>query len=236
MPTNLPEDTPGSGPTEEESTAEEDSLTSRDLEDESWIPCDLCDTLVRFCDYEAHAEECRPPPPPQSSMESLYRTAFQIQWNHDANRDEDDDSDSDSDEDSDEEEEGVRVRVVEPDTTLTDRLPALMMHIVGAAAAGSRMGEYESNLLMAEAIGGVAVSVPASSFDEVIPRATDAQILAAAPDEACPICQDTISGIVGAGGTVLRTSACGHLFCRPCIQTWLSSSTRCPLCMLDIEL
>lgn len=40
--------------------------------------------------------------------------------------------------------------------------------------------------------------------------------------EQCTICMDSI--------TNMDTLACGHSFCKQCIDTWLSSNDRCPLC------
>jgi len=46
-------------------------------------------------------------------------------------------------------------------------------------------------------------------------------------DVECPICSDTKMG--------KRTTNCSHIFCDACLQEWLKSSKKCPVCMVDLE-
>lgn len=50
-------------------------------------------------------------------------------------------------------------------------------------------------------------------------------------DNACAICQDTLTSEQEAR----RLNACGHWFHRPCIDTWLQGNVHCPVCRHDIR-
>jgi hypothetical protein len=43
----------------------------------------------------------------------------------------------------------------------------------------------------------------------------------------CPICSET--------KMVKRTTNCNHSFCDLCLQEWLQSSKKCPICMVELE-
>ena len=43
----------------------------------------------------------------------------------------------------------------------------------------------------------------------------------------CPICSET--------KMVKRTTNCNHSFCDKCLQEWLNSSKKCPICMVELE-
>ena len=92
-------------------------------------------------------------------------------------------------------------------------------------ATGGGDGGYEANLLLAELLGRVDRGiVDAEQRERVAPPVSDSD------DEGiCPICQEA------AQAPAVRTAACGHLFCRGCLYTWLDHSTRCPVCMRDLE-
>jgi hypothetical protein len=42
----------------------------------------------------------------------------------------------------------------------------------------------------------------------------------------CPICDETVSTV---------KTACNHLFCEPCLSTWLDEHTTCPYCRTNLE-
>ena len=46
-------------------------------------------------------------------------------------------------------------------------------------------------------------------------------------DIDCPICSET--------KMVKRTTNCNHSFCDQCLQEWLNSSKKCPICMVELE-
>lgn len=51
----------------------------------------------------------------------------------------------------------------------------------------------------------------------------------------CPICLENISVIVSDDPSynIRQLNACKHLFCDPCITTWLKQSKLCPVCKND---
>jgi hypothetical protein len=55
---------------------------------------------------------------------------------------------------------------------------------------------------------------------------------AVAEGEACTICQD---GLRNGNTQLRRIRHCGHVFHRVCIDTWLSSNVRCPICRHDVR-
>ncbi len=50
-------------------------------------------------------------------------------------------------------------------------------------------------------------------------------------DHNCPICQDSIT----LGESIRSLNHCHHFFHQGCIDAWLESSVRCPLCRHDIR-
>jgi len=50
-------------------------------------------------------------------------------------------------------------------------------------------------------------------------------------DNACAICQDTLT----CEQEARKLNACGHWFHRPCIDTWLQGNVHCPVCRHDIR-
>ena len=47
--------------------------------------------------------------------------------------------------------------------------------------------------------------------------------------ETCPIClEDNTS-------SVRKINDCGHRFCAPCIEKWLSSHKTCPICKIELK-
>lgn len=80
-----------------------------------------------------------------------------------------------------------------------------------------REDEYESNLRLQESMGGpVLIGVPD----------IDAVTLPCRDVECCPVCMEAAP----AG----RRTLCGHLYCAPCIERWLTDHKRCPVCNTDL--
>ena len=50
-------------------------------------------------------------------------------------------------------------------------------------------------------------------------------------DSACPICQELLSD----QEDVRRINKCKHCYCSSCIETWLAISKKCPLCMTRLD-
>lgn len=68
-------------------------------------------------------------------------------------------------------------------------------------------------------VGVRSIDVAAPLFDGAVP-----------PDAECPVCKCAMAS----AGLPLRRTACGHLFCGPCLETWLRSHALCPLCNHDL--
>ena len=278
--------------------------------DETMIPCDVCDTMVRFCDFLAHSRECRPPMPavrhrplpplsplrasaivprPVSSSSSLasasalllpgrtrswldrYTPLLDLVSNDDSNADETADGGSSSQGGTDEDDDGqlgpstggaadnranerTLVSVV-PDqrqlwilrpvqtarledtpttpSSLATRIVRRLMstdrmnnlHLAAELDALLNADDYDLTTMIGELMGG-NVRIGVTDVDAVTTRepCPDA-------DTVCPICQDN----VGAQASMRVTRACHHTFCSGCIETWLRSSKKCPVCMLDLE-
>jgi len=47
----------------------------------------------------------------------------------------------------------------------------------------------------------------------------------------CSICLDDFSDL----SSVVKTKACGHYFCKKCLQNWLQVNRNCPLCRQDLD-
>jgi len=88
------------------------------------------------------------------------------------------------------------------------------------------INEYEYNLSLANYLGKVEKGV--ESLDAVS-RVLEEH----PPNELCPICQDKMEDIDQ--GTPVRKTLCNHVFCEPCIKTWLDKNVKCPVCLTDLE-
>ena len=100
-----------------------------------------------------------------------------------------------------------------------------MRRLGAAVAAVAGGGTYELNLLLADAIGHVERGVP--NVDTCVEPLALSDVRREDLG-ACPICLEGFGPDNHAGA--IRTRACGHVFCRGCISTWLSNHTRCPVC------
>lgn len=89
------------------------------------------------------------------------------------------------------------------------------------------MDDYEFNTLLTEFNGNVERGIDdmntvcgpvALGLDEV-------------NETMCAICREQFDNIEA---PKLKTT-CNHVFCEPCISTWLKKSKKCPMCMLDLE-
>lgn len=87
--------------------------------------------------------------------------------------------------------------------------------------------EYEYNLFLANRMGRVEKGI--DNIDEVSTIITECP-----DDELCPICQETIKD-VKENNVTIRKLSCKHIFCEPCIQTWLHKNVKCPVCQIDLD-
>jgi hypothetical protein len=100
---------------------------------------------------------------------------------------------------------------------------AMLLSMIHAYANNA---SYEMNRVIGDLIGNVAPGV--SDVDASAPlTATPATT---EPPQPCPVCLDALHD-----KERVRRTTCGHYFCDTCISQWLESSTKCPICMADLE-
>lgn len=96
------------------------------------------------------------------------------------------------------------------------------------------------NYVMPNLVGGPLGARGMEQFlQPVVVRPTAEQIaanttlgnLVSDTDHSCAICQDTLTSEQEGR----KLNACGHWFHRNCIDTWLESNPRCPVCRHDIR-
>lgn len=51
-------------------------------------------------------------------------------------------------------------------------------------------------------------------------------------DDTCPICMDLLQE----KETVYIMNVCSHLYCKECIETWVSENKTCPVCKTDLQI
>ncbi|KAF8766296.1 hypothetical protein HU200_007812 [Digitaria exilis] len=87
----------------------------------------------------------------------------------------------------------------------------------------------------AEAAAALPITSPAAAKAGLDPTAIAALPTAVyankAEDGECAICL----GAVAEGEVVRALPACGHVFHVPCVDTWLASSSSCPVCRAEVE-
>lgn len=217
---------------------------------DEFIPCEFCDTQVRFSDYEAHCAECQ----------SAYRGGFIARLLHmsqlpvhrgrgmfygpdddadvDADVDADADADADGDADADDGDalvgEGPDVVHATSDVALRlgvvpgGTFEAFRIHFGGGASTiqhiigGGGDDDYEFNLMLGDIIGNESNGLQDPS--SVLERVEEFNA-----GEICPICMDELRT-----ETAVRTIACRHLFCEPCITQWLRQHNKCPVCIGEL--
>lgn len=168
-------------------------------DDEAWVPCDLCNTLVRFQDYVDHTGECIMRHPPAQ-----------------------DDTDTDTDT-------AITTDTVSTtdtaSTTANDPPPTLVAILITQRV----LNDYDALSRLTEAMGTVEIGM--TDLDGHM-RSVAAEELEGDPGIMCPVCQDPITKVES---SVVALKACDHWFCDSCIRRWLSRSTRCPVCMMDLR-
>ena len=234
-----------------------DAVTSRTPddtgEDTTWIPCDTCDSMVRFCDYAQHARDCAQDA--DAYGYSLVNAGWLVgavtgpettgrgtgiegdggrRQGAEAGRQSDPDWSEDDDDDDDDD--------GEPRDGATENMLTAIRGVIGAHhripfdAINISMGtitipanqydsSYESNLLLAEVMGG-AVTRGVADYAVVVEPCTSFEA-----DTCCPICCELLQE----SPKVVRLKTCRHLFCDACVVQWLSKNTKCPICMGDVE-
>ena len=185
-----------------------------------FIPCELCDEMVRFDNYQRHISECSLRAIPISLLTSTPRESS------------DTEDDEPEYEDPREQYEN-RLRQnhqISPGTSLTSFFNVYLGRSRNARTTHRmiseiRMSEYESNLALAERIGRVEIGVKDIN---IVGKVVDKALLT--DTDICPVCQDQFFN----KGDV-RKLTCSHHFCDECISIWFTKNKKCPVCMHEFE-
>lgn len=188
-----------------------------DDDDDVIIPCEFCNTMIRFNQYDAHARACRL----RQRMHMYYRdeddnTIYRIDITPALRLMELQSSSDDDDVEYDE------MSIIprghnHSSLMLIPRLIPSEQIIIDDAE--------QSNItsLISEIIGPVHVGLanPEESIMQVAACAHSDE------ENVCPICQDTINAECH-----VKTK-CRHSYCKPCILEWFKQHVTCPLCNAD---
>ena len=171
------------------------------------VPCELCNHMVHFSEYEEHIRTCRINTQPSSffSYHDMDSGVFNIQLPnlHD-----------------------LFFPGRDPSNTHT----TFTIITFSEPEEIQVMSEYEVNMLLSEMIGNVEKGI--NDIDSVCSVVDKSELDADHQDDLCPICRENISST---NDVVIVRTICNHLFCKDCIQGWLKAHKKCPVCMIDLE-
>ena len=96
--------------------------------------------------------------------------------------------------------------------------PAVLLSDDEAGDSSSDDEQFEEQMRKAEALSLLAMPAvrPPFAFPGKVSRHLE-----------CPICQEVFQ-------QATRLSPCGHVYCGPCIQEWLTKSKSCPTCRTPV--
>lgn len=265
-----------------------------------WIPCEICDTLVRFTDYNNHIDYC--------FEQSIRQVPRRIE-----SEDEDDDESEDeeayneqenstnignvfdeiflpllpsleqtpirfesnfainvplnslsgiltSGNDNNDEEGENELQSTQPEQTPLD-VPSILSNFLesrrrlrsldiprvsittrrnGTSLSSllnqlniTPLNEYDFNLSLADLIGKVERGI---DDIEKVSQVVDINDRTDTQDCICSICQETFRDIATMVPKVnIRKMLCEHLYCEPCITTWLKNHVTCPVCSQELD-
>jgi len=211
-----------------------DSNNSSDL-----IPCEICEELIHFQDYQRHLESC--------ITNRLFSINFAIDDRnrrvHDGTEDETENEidDRESIESSDFDMPPPRNILTGSDFRhfadelfrgYTRRSAGEDLNVVFVRVGEGTLGivepsEYEYNLSIAERLGCVEVGL-----DDVSLVITELPKDKVDKDDICPICRESL---ISDDIKACSLKTCHHKYCEECIGKWLKSHKKCPVCMTDLE-
>jgi hypothetical protein len=184
------------------------------MEDDDYIPCEICENLIYSRNYEAHILECTMLIPisfyqeEESTIlhdEDISYLSSHITRNHQIS--------------------GGNIRSF------------LNEHFNGVS--GTSPPSSNSNRLFLR-ITPVAANIimPLQTFDDVEIGLTKKEISENShviekydPNELCVICQEKL----GESKDDKLQLKCEHIFCNRCILAWLNKHKKCPLCKIDLS-
>lgn len=198
-------------------------------EDDALIPCEHCEVMIRFSQYESHIRGCGQPAlavspfflnqndfPLLHEPEQLHPIANIIPF--------------------------LAPAPWPPQSNEPAPVPAWVQRIAHLfqptnaphpfELLENTMDEYEMNTMLTELMGG-NVYVGVQDISKVITKVESTSKLP--PDNTlCAICQECLREKMEEQRGVCKT-LCNHYFCNDCILQWLGTSKKCPICMTELE-
>lgn len=185
--------------------------------DSDLVPCELCNCLVQFSDYEQHVQTCVATTRPfmliyrenndvyEINITPVIQALQELPSRQDAEHET---------ENEDRNEDDYRpTRSVHTSLVVIPRVPNFSVQ-------DDNESNYRYYELISNLIGKVKVSL---SNPEVYIEKIKANV-----DDRCPICQDTIIQ-----DQAVETKLCNHKYCKCCILKWFEENVRCPICNCD---
>ena len=233
-------------------------------QDDTMVPCDMCDTMVRFSDYLQHSRTCpgmrRPLLPvatdqsasdePASDEPSIWnRSALaSAPWLASSDDSGDDDSDDDAEADADAYDVVYTTFVRHAREHLTQRmLQRLMEHGIAPTPSHEHtVIEIDAPFNLLQRLVFMSSAADDGNNYDLNSRLGElmgsVEIGVSDIDQVTTVaaCEDDDAACaicqdsIGAG-TPQRTTLCGHVYCSSCLEQWFKSSKRCPVCMCDVD-
>ena len=177
-------------------------------DDESWIPCELCETSVRWGEYNTHLQMCTLFSGANELVIPFSQIAMMMQ----------------------------RIMLADSnagdgDVTNVASQPIIRYQVMMFANDGETVtdtNEFEINTQIAEQVGNVEIGV--DNIDDVI-QDTVIEETQSDVDALCVVCQEYLSKCKH----IVQTKVCKHLFCKSCISEWFKKSKKCPVCLTEVE-
>jgi hypothetical protein len=91
------------------------------------------------------------------------------------------------------------------------------------------MNDYEFNLLLSDRIGKVKTGIKKDDLHKYITCVTQIDN----SDDICPVCREDLAEYLK-DNKVMETP-CHHKYCKDCIEMWLQTNKKCPVCQTDVE-
>lgn len=204
---------------------------------DEFIPCELCEEMVRFTEYESHMEQCMQPMqyhvhnPEQQNVPYVVHPLSHIipfLFNIPAAPIPPNDDDEEDEQDNMAQQQPIPQWVQQIthlfDPTASVNAPLMLLE--------NNMNEYEMNTLISELMGG-NVYVGVKDVSKAIYRVEEEGSIPV-DDTLCAICQECLKEKMKNNVDVVKT-LCNHYYCKDCILQWFGQSKKCPVCMHEFE-
>tara|TARA_B100001057_G_C22766194_1_gene917748 strand:+ start:337 stop:1020 length:684 start_codon:yes stop_codon:yes gene_type:complete len=193
---------------------------------ENLIPCEICNTLVNFDDYNDHLNTCSSPLNNMIFQNGLF-SIFNIPTNNSVNYESEESQETLESDDNIVNQEEYNINLGN-NNDLNNHILNIFGNIVENIENNSfsfnsnivnnlnlEEDSYENLNNISESIGDVNIGV--ANIDKYL-KNLDSKI-------TCPICcEDFNSGV---------ETVCNHQFCKDCITEWLNENNKCPICLYE---